>query len=155
MCYILLHFCKLCSTLFTNMPNGTKINAQEIGRCSWKKVNYGNCNLDLDVGIWEKFCKAQISLVISRVFLLTTTSYLISSLYFISDYTIHLYLLLLTFLALGRHSISHAIYMKINLSHWCKFMWVEIMWSVYCPVTRGFWADPGRHSVKTNLPCFL
>lgn len=46
-----------------------KINTQRIGHCSWKKVNYGSQNLDLDAGVEEKLCKGEISLMISRVFL--------------------------------------------------------------------------------------
>lgn len=65
MCYILLHFCKL----WTNISKGRKINPQGIGYCSWKKVNYRDQNLDLDVGVEEKLCKGEISLVISRIFL--------------------------------------------------------------------------------------
>lgn len=76
--------------------------AQEIGLSSWKQVNYGDWNLDLDVGVEEKFCKGEISLVVCTAFLWTKTSYFSSALYFLSGDSIHLHFLLPTSsLALG------------------------------------------------------
>lgn len=69
MCYILLHYCKLCSTPFTKMFKGSEINAQETEHCSWKKVNYGDQNLDFDVGIEEKFYKGEMSRDLQGIFM--------------------------------------------------------------------------------------
>lgn len=51
------------------MSKGRKKSTQGIGHCSWKKVNYGDWNLDLDVGVEEKLCKGEINLMIPGPFL--------------------------------------------------------------------------------------